>query len=271
MLEQSRKTYSIGVVGIGNVGWHYALMSMRYFPVKELCLVHKRAITPDLTAKKQVLLRRFFKISELPKNLDIVFVCVQDADMEQTLKEVAGHVGENTLLVHCAGSIPMDAIPHSRRGVVYPLQSFRKGEFVKYNQIPFFIEGKNDEILETLENLFLRVSRKVYPQTSGNRLKIHLSAVLAHNFSNFLWVIAQEILEKHQIPFRVLYPLLRSAVFNLEEKFPKQLQTGPAVRGDKNVIEKHLKALQEDFPEAETLYKEFSDLIYKYFNENKNS
>ncbi len=271
MLEQSRKTYSIGVVGIGNVGWHYALIAMRYFPTRELCLVHKRAITPDLTAKKQVVLRRFFKVSELPKNLDIIFVCVQDSELEATLQEVANHVGENTLIVHCAGSVPLEAIPHTRRGVVYPLQSFKKGEFVKYNQIPFFIEGSDEESTETLENLFLRVSRKVYPQSSENRLRIHLSAVLAHNFSNFLWVIAQDILEKYQIPFRVLYPLLRSAIRNLEEKFPKQLQTGPAVRGDKNVIEKHLNALKEDFPEAENIYREFSDLIHKYFNENKDS
>jgi len=209
-------------------------------------------------------------IEELPKNLDIVFVCVQDNKLEETLKKASEHLSENTLIVHCSGSTHINAIPRINRAVVYPLQSFKKGEFVKYDKIPFFIEAENEIYKQLLEDLFIRVSRKVYEQSSEKRLRLHLGAVLAHNFTNFMWIIAQDILEKNEIPFRVLYPLIENITLKISRQYlPKQLQTGPAIRGDNKIIEKHLEVLQQDFPQAQELYKQMSDLIFKYFNETK--
>jgi predicted short-subunit dehydrogenase-like oxidoreductase (DUF2520 family) len=44
---------------------------------------------------------------------------------------------------------------------------------------------------------------------------------------------------------------------------PVKAQTGPAVRYDHNVIEKHLDTL-EDFPEFKKIYKMVSESIYKF-------
>ena len=36
---------------------------------------------------------------------------------------------------------------------------------------------------------------------------------------------------------------------------PQQAQTGPAIRGDEAVVEKHYHLLQQNFPEFAELYK----------------
>ena len=51
----------------------------------------------------------------------------------------------------------------------------------------------------------------------------------------------------------------------LEELEPKQAQTGPAVRYDENVINKHLEMLADE-PEMQELYQLVSENIHRLHN-----
>ena len=52
-----------------------------------------------------------------------------------------------------------------------------------------------------------------------------------------------------------LLPLLSSTVENLREHQPGQALTGPVVRGDADVVARHLEALKETSPELASAYK----------------
>jgi hypothetical protein len=75
-----------------------------------------------------------------------------------------------------------------------------------------------------------------------------------------LYSYADEILEKKDIDFQLLLPLLEETVRKVKLIKPREAQTGPAKRNDQVTIEEHLKMLNE-FPEIQKLYKLFSEQI----------
>jgi hypothetical protein len=52
----------------------------------------------------------------------------------------------------------------------------------------------------------------------------------------------------------------------MNDLLPQKAQTGPAVRNDVNVINKHLSML-EDAPDIYDIYKQMSESIYKFYIE----
>ena len=97
------------------------------------------------------------------------------------------------------------------------------------------------------------ISDDVRNVNSGLLLKIHIAAVFACNFTNHMFVIAQDLLKEENIPFNLLKPLIEETFDKLDSDDPAGFQTGPAVRRDIKIIEKHLKAL-ESYPEYQKIY-----------------
>jgi predicted short-subunit dehydrogenase-like oxidoreductase (DUF2520 family) len=60
----------------------------------------------------------------------------------------------------------------------------------------------------------------------------------------------------------VLLPLIDESCAKLHTLSPAEAQTGPAVRWDTNVMDKHLKLL-ENMPETAELYKLLSAEIHR--------
>ena len=100
---------------------------------------------------------------------------------------------------------------------------------------------------------------------SEERKKLHLAAVFANNFVNFMAMKSYEILEKEGLDSELVRPLLKETVNRLEDGKPGQFMSGPAKRGDKEVIKKQIDLLKSD-PKLASLYAEISSLISKEFN-----
>ena len=60
----------------------------------------------------------------IPKDADIYIISVSDKAISAVAEELKD---VNGLVVHTAGSVPMDVLPQTRRGVFYPLQTISKG------------------------------------------------------------------------------------------------------------------------------------------------
>ncbi len=167
--------------------------------------------------------------------------------------------GADGLFIHTAGSMPMDVLPSPRRGVFYPMQTFTKNKPVDFRSIPLFIESNTDASL--LEELARQVSSNVYQLDSSTRQYLHLAAVFACNFSNHMYDLSARILGQHNIPFSVMYPLIEETVAKVHHMDPHQAQTGPAVRYDRNVIQRHLSLLSDERMRA--IYQLISDNIHE--------
>ena len=170
---------------------------------------------------------------------------------------------ENALFLHTAGSIPIDIWKEAgakRYGVLYAMQTFSKGAQIDWPQVPVFVEGSDAAELETVKTLASDLSARVAELSSTGRKKLHVAAVFTCNFSNHMYAIADKLLATEGVPFSVMLPLVRETARKVETMSPASAQTGPAVRGDRKVIDEHL-ALLKDYPEYAGLYRMISSDI----------
>ena len=193
---------------------------------------------------------------------DLYIICVSDravGDVAATLPTY-----DSAVVVHTAGSIEMDVLGEGRRGVFYPFQTFTAGRRVDFSQVPLFVEGCDEPTTQALERVAHTLSRRVYRATSQRRREIHLTGVLACNFVNALYAMAADRLhEREGLPFDILRPLIeQTARKAVEADHPRQVQTGPAVRGDKGVTARHCEMLAADSRQEE-IYKLLTEYIWE--------
>ena len=74
---------------------------------------------------------------------------------------------------------------------------------------------------------------------------MHVSAVIVNNFVNHLYFIGSNLLEKNNLSFDLLKPLIFETALKMESHQPKEAQTGPAKRNDLKTIENHINQLEE--------------------------
>lgn len=168
----------------------------------------------------------------------------------------------SALWLHTSGSQSVEVLPASRRGVLYPLQTFHRNKpALDWSQVPVLIEASAADQAELLA-LAHRLSPQVQELDSEGRLRLHLSAVFACNFSNYCYTIAAQLMQQNGLDFRLLQPLLEETLTKALAIGPKDAQTGPAIRGDETVINKHLELLKPT-PELAELYRILSESIQR--------
>ena len=80
-----------------------------------------------------------------------------------------------------------------------------------------------------------------------------MGAVFVSNFTNHLYRLVQDYCEQQNISFEFLLPLIEETVQRLHSYKAAEVQTGPAVRGDKITLDKHLQLLQNE-PQLTEVY-----------------
>ena len=172
----------------------------------------------------------------------------------------------NGLWIHTAGSIHIDIFRGytNRYGVIYPMQTLSKSRKTDFSKITLFVEGCTDNIENEIYNIAKSLSDNVIRMTSEKRKYLHLAAVFACNFSNYMYTIAAKILEKQGIDWYILQPLIDETANKLYSMSPEQAQTGPAVRYDRNIIDSHISMLKDE--NMRKLYAMISKNILKSLN-----
>jgi predicted short-subunit dehydrogenase-like oxidoreductase (DUF2520 family) len=74
-------------------------------------------------------------------------------------------------------------------------------------------------------------------------------------------------LKKNDIPFELLGPLIKQTANNWRAVDIFSLQTGPAVRGDQQIMDEHRQLLSE-IPDYQDIYNLISNNIIKYKKKN---
>lgn len=189
---------------------------------------------------------------------DLYVVAIKDGVLFDLNKSF--HLG-NKVIVHTAGSITKDVLQDisTNYGVLYPLQSLRK-EIATIPEIPFFVEGNNEESTVLLEDFAKTLSPVVRRTTDEGRLKLHVAGVVVSNFTNHLFSVTEDFCQKENIDFKVLLPLMQETVTRITTFSPKDVQTGPAVRNDVFTLDKHLRLLSAH-PKLKYLYLKLTDSI----------
>jgi predicted short-subunit dehydrogenase-like oxidoreductase (DUF2520 family) len=257
---------NVVMLGAGNVATHLAttLQKNGY----RISQVYSRTSASAENLAKKLKTTFTTEINKIDKTADIFIYCVSDNALETVVQQFDHSEG---LHLHTAGSISVDIFKNKRRnyGVLYPLQTFSKQKEIDFSSVPLFLEANSSENMSEIRLIAGKLSNKVYEISSEERMKMHISAVFACNFSNYLYQIASDLLGESHLPFDLMIPLIEETVAKLKSLTPYQAQTGPAVRNDRNVVNKHVKALEYD-SEKQLVYQLLSDLIIKkHFVPNK--
>ena len=199
-------------------------------------------------------------LSALQEDGDLYVFSLKDTVLSDVISKVKPN---NGMWVHTAGSMPMRVFEGyaQRFGVLYPLQTFSKGRNVNFDVIPIFLEANTDKNADYLKNIASALSENVRFMSSEKRRSLHLAAVFACNFTNHIYTLSYKLLENESIPADVLLPLIDETVSKIHSMPPAAAQTGPAIRCDENVINKHLAML--DDPDMQAIYRLLSQSIHK--------
>ena len=175
---------------------------------------------------------------------DVYLLAVPDAAVAPLLASISWPAG--ALVAHLAGALPLavfEAVPTVRGGVFYPLQTFSPGRAIDWPTVPLCIEAHDPAAETTLLALARSLSQHVRRLDSAQRLKLHVAAVFANNFTNHLLGIADALLAEAGLPPELLAPLVRETVAKALANQPFAVQTGPAVRRDAPTLAAHQAAL----------------------------
>ena len=228
----------ISIIGAGNVGINMFETLRKKKEIKMVSLFN-RSIEKIISHRNKIFITD--NINEIKKS-DIYIISTNDDSIEKVSKKLKGRDG---LIVHTSGSTEMNVLSiHKNFGVLYPLQTLTKDKLCNFKKIPICIEGNNDISKKKLEKLVKIIGSKYYHIDSKQRLSLHVSAVFACNFTNYLFSIAYDICTENKMPFEILFPLIRETIEKIEKNNPSKIQTGPAIRKDMNTIKKHLNFIK---------------------------
>jgi predicted short-subunit dehydrogenase-like oxidoreductase (DUF2520 family) len=244
-----RRINTISFIGSGNVATALAikLFNKKYTirQVYSLNLNNAKRLAKQVNAKA-------INNTENLLPADIYIMALKDDAIEIISKKIKNKL---VPIVHTSGTVNSNVFLKNKfkvYGCLYPLQTFSKKNIQKIKSYPILLETSNPNFYKALEKLTKSISKNILPAKSEERLNIHLAAVFACNFTNYLYSISEEILNKNNHPLDLLYPLIKQTAENSKNKKIFTYQTGPAIRGDNKTIEKHLNILKEQ--------KEFSKL-----------
>lgn len=261
-MKRSVEDTSVVFIGAGNLATNLAKALYR----KGFRIVQVYSRTEESAASLAQVVEAEYTtdLSAIVNDAQLYIVSLKDAAFVQLLPEIVAD-RKNALWVHTAGSIPMNIWEGQveRYGVFYPMQTFSKQREVDFKEIPIFVESHSAEDTLFLKEIASILSEKVHEATSEQRKNLHLAAVFTCNFTNHMYALAADLLKKNQLPFDVMLPLIDETANKVHEMEPRVAQTGPAVRYDENVINRHLEMLADE-PHMQEVYRLISESIHRF-------
>ena len=257
----------IVLLGAGRLASHLAHALLRHPEAGTLVQLYSRssASVERLSSELAELydtrgLARTTELTELLPEADIYLFVLSDDALPELWRQLEGLTCG--LWVHCSGATSLGRLleHHPQGAVLYPLQTFSRECAAAGSYLPFYIEGSDAASLAKVRRLAELLGDEVHEATSQQRLYLHLGAVLACNFSNYLVLEAERLLEREGLPPKALLPLLDELLMKLHTLPAREALTGPAARGDEATMQRHEELLTGE-PELQQLYRLLSERI----------
>lgn len=252
-------------IGSGNVAWHLApALDNAGYPVREVYSQNPKHAAALIGRLYEAHVNISLDFSASASKIFIIAVS------DDALQDVAQKLilPDDAIVVHTSGSQPLSILDDAgsqNMGVFYPLQTFSKTKKIDFKSVPIFVESETSHVEKALMKMAKAISGKVKRINSEERKALHVAAVFASNFTNHMLTIAREITRQNDLDFEWLKPLIAETLNKSLEIGPQKAQTGPAVRGDFAVLERHMEFLREN-PQWAEIYRVLSQNIIDYFD-----
>ena len=254
MLPAMARKPTIAIVGPGRLGTALALeLNRAGYRVSEI--VSRSGGTSQRSARQLAgrLRAHVSSGSEVRLDADLIWFCVADREIADVARYLATRVyWKGKLAFHSSGALTSDELNVLRqRGAavasVHPLMTFVRGSIPSLKNVPFAVEGDAPAT---------RLARRIARDLDGQAFTIrkrdkaiyHAWGAFASPLLIALLVSAEQVgratgLSAAQARKKML-PIVRQTIANYAALGPAKAFSGPLVRGDAEIVRKHLKALR---------------------------
>lgn len=186
-------------------------------------------------------------VVDAASGVDLLVIATPDAAIAEVASAVRPEPG--TVIAHLAGSLGLGVLAsHPRRAALHPLVAMPTPEVgaARLRSGAWFAVAGDRLVVRVVEDL----GGRWFEVDDEHRALYHAAAVIASNHLVALLGQAQRVAARAGVPLDAYLDLVRSTVQNVAELGPAAALTGPAARGDRETIERHLAALPADEHEA---------------------
>jgi predicted short-subunit dehydrogenase-like oxidoreductase (DUF2520 family) len=195
--------------------------------------------------------------------VDICFITVPDHEIANAVQKLSF---EKTVLAHTAGSMDLDILAEHAKdtAVLWPVYSISKLSIPDHRDIPAAWEAGTAKAKRYISTMGHSITDNLFEADAQKRKWLHLSAVVANNFINHMMAICEQICAEQGLPMEAIQPIITQTFKRMNGQKASDLQTGPAMRNDREVMDSQVTLL-EDHPEWQELYKAVSTSIEKMY------
>ncbi len=254
----------VSIIGIGRVGGALAIALARKGYVIENLFVRNdqtaRKVAEIIEPTPQIIASDNFSKS----TSDIVFITTQDTEIESAARNLAKNLRNNPFVFHTSGALSSEILQSLKEigcqtGSIHPLVSISDARLgaERFDGANFCVEG-GAEAVKLAKRIVADLGGRSFSIETEFKTLYHASAVTACGHLVALVETAVEMLTKCGLDEmqaqKMLLPLIKSTVENLETQSTPEALTGTFARADVVTFEKHLAALENVSPEAREIY-----------------
>ena len=251
----------IAIVGPGRLGTALALeLNRAGYRISEI-VSHKR---PE--GKSRLLARKLRARTSSPDNAvldaDLIWFCVPDREIAAAARALASKVEwRGKTAFHSSGALASNQLDVlKRRGAsvaaVHPMMTFVRGAVPSLKGVPFAVEG-DATATRLARGIVRKLGGETFPIRAKNKAAYHAWGAFASPLLVALLVSAEQVARaaglKATEARKKMLPILKQTIENYGRLGPAGAFSGPLVRGDAEIVRKHLRVLGK-IPEAKEVY-----------------
>lgn len=255
---------TVSIIGSGNVAWWF-VYALKKANIRIQQIYSRRAEHCQKLAE-QCEAEAISELDKLQCDSDLYIFSLKDDVYETVVKQIPFRL---PLAALTAGSVSQQTLADyaTHYGIIYPCQSIsQNSDFLTLN-VPLCIEGSDKDTENALFNFAKLLCSNVFRVNETQRASLHRAAVFANNFTNAMYNISFDILQKADLEKDILFPLIQNTIEKVKTMTPEAAQTGPAKRGDRIVMQRQLESIDEEL--VREIYKSCSQYIMEKSRQNK--
>jgi predicted short-subunit dehydrogenase-like oxidoreductase (DUF2520 family) len=262
----------IAIVGPGRLGRALALALRRAgYTISEI--VSRNSAASKKKVRELAGIGAYASTSDNPYlDADLVWFCVPDREIAGVARQLASVVDwKRKVAFHSSGALASDELIALRRGgaavaSVHPLMTFVHGSMPSFSGVPFAVEG---------DAVGVAAARRIVRALGGEAFTIRKQHKAAyHAWGAFTSPLLVATLATGEQVARAagmsavqarkkMLPIVKQTIDNYYALGPAGAFSGPIVRGDAEIVRKHLQVLKKT-PEARNVYLALARAALRY-------
>ena len=202
----------------------------------------------------------------------IVWFCVPDREIAASARQLASVVDwTNKIAFHSSGALASDELKSLHQSgaavaSVHPLMTFVTGSLPSLRGVPFAMEG-DAAAVRSARQIVRALGGEAFTIRKQHKAAYHAWGAFASPLLVAMLVTAEQLARKAGLSSvearKKMLPIVRQTIANYEALGGAGAFSGPIVRGDAEIVRKHLQVLRK-IPEATAVYLALARAALRY-------